>query len=111
VAAVELDSAEGSGGTSAMLWSSGAVGLGTKIVLRTSRRPRRVEARFGGAACCCRLKCCYFGTVGCSYCSQSIDHIGHSSIGITILFLNRRVSDVELELRSWIALCLDAVMN
>lgn len=45
--------AEGSGGASPILCNSGAAGLGTKMVLRTSRRPRRVDARLGGAACCC----------------------------------------------------------
>jgi hypothetical protein len=49
--------------------------------------------------------------VGHSYCSQSIDHIGHGGIGVTIFFLNRRISDVELELRSWVALCLDATRD
>jgi hypothetical protein len=48
----EPEPAEGNGGASPMLCSSGAAGLGTKIVLRTSRRPRRVDERFGCAACC-----------------------------------------------------------
>jgi hypothetical protein len=34
-----------------MLESSGVAGLGTKIVLRTSRRPRRVPERRAGTAC------------------------------------------------------------
>ena len=34
------------------LCNSGAAGLGTNIVLRTSRRPRSVLDRFGAAACC-----------------------------------------------------------
>jgi hypothetical protein len=34
--------------------NSGVGGLGTKIVFRTSRRPRIVLARFDGAACCCK---------------------------------------------------------
>lgn len=45
-------SAEGiEAGMSAILCNSGAVGLGTKIVFRTSRRPRSVDERLGGAAC------------------------------------------------------------
>jgi hypothetical protein len=39
-----------------MLVSSGVAGLGTKIVLRTSRRPRKVPERLGGAACCTMLE-------------------------------------------------------
>lgn len=45
------DPADGTGGISPMLVSSGVAGLGTKIVLRTSRRPRRVPERLGGTAC------------------------------------------------------------
>jgi hypothetical protein len=44
--------ADGTGGISPMLVSSGVAGLGTNIVLRTSRRPRNVPERLGGAACC-----------------------------------------------------------
>jgi hypothetical protein len=45
------DPADGNGGISPILCNSGAVGLGTKIELRTSLRPRRVDARFGVTAC------------------------------------------------------------
>lgn len=55
----EPEPADGSGGASPILCNSGAAGLGTKIVLRTSRRPRRVDERFGGAACCCIVRSCF----------------------------------------------------
>jgi hypothetical protein len=48
---VVSEPADGIGGISPMLVSSGVAGLGTKIVLRTSRRPRRVPERLGGIAC------------------------------------------------------------
>jgi hypothetical protein len=69
VVAVVPDSADGSGGASPILCISGAVGLGIKIVLRTSRRPRRVDARFGGAACCSCIRSCLPETGICSYCA------------------------------------------
>jgi hypothetical protein len=31
-------------------------------------------------------------------CAQGINHVGHGRIGITILFLDRRIPDVKLEL-------------
>jgi hypothetical protein len=65
----EPEPADGSGGASPILCSSGAVGLGTKIVLRTSRRPRRVDERFGGAACCCFVRSCLPHMVSRSYCT------------------------------------------
>lgn len=52
--AVDPEPPEGNGGTedSPRVVSSGVAGLGTKMVLRTSRRPRRVfERRAVGAAC------------------------------------------------------------
>jgi hypothetical protein len=108
VAAVEPEPPDGSGGASTMLCNSGAAGLGIKIVLRTSRRPRNVEERFGGAACCCVVRSPFQNTVDGSYCTQSVDHVRHSRIGIAVLFLDWRVFDVELELRSWVTLGLDA---
>lgn len=102
----EPEPAEGNGGASPILCNSGAAGLGTKIVLRTSRRPRKVDARFGGAACCCIVRSCLPHKVGCSYRAQGVDHIRHSSVHITILFLDRRVSDIQLELRGGVTLGL-----
>lgn len=52
VVAIDPEPADGNGGgTSPIFCNSAAIGLGTKMVLRTSRRPRSVEARLGGAAC------------------------------------------------------------
>jgi hypothetical protein len=107
VAAVLLVSADGIGGASLIICISGEAGLGIKIVLRTSRRPRRVDERFGCAACCCCVRSCFLDRVDRSYCAQGINHVGHGRIGITILFLDRRIPDVKLELGSWVTLGLN----
>jgi hypothetical protein len=67
VAAVEPESPDGSGGASTILCNSGAVGLGIKIVLRTSRRPRSVDERLGGAACCSFVSANVHNVVSPSY--------------------------------------------
>ena len=49
--AAGLELADGIGGTSPMLVSSGVAGLGTNIVFLTSLLPLRVPERLDGAAC------------------------------------------------------------
>jgi hypothetical protein len=94
-----------------MLWSSGVAGLGTNIVLRTSRRPRNVLDRLGCAACCSCLSICFPDVLGTTYSAQSVDQIGSSRISVAVFFLNRGISDVKLELRRWIALVLCSGSN
>jgi len=79
---------------SPMICNSGTAGLGTKIVLRTSRRPRSVLFRLGWAACCDHIRPKYLHSLDIGYRSQGIDHTGHRCVIVFSLFLNRRVSDV-----------------
>jgi hypothetical protein len=51
VALVGAEPEEEAAGPSPMLCNSGVAGLGTNIVLRTSRRPRSVDDRFGCGTC------------------------------------------------------------
>jgi hypothetical protein len=82
-------------GDSPMLCSSGiAEGLGTNIVLRTSRRPRRVLFRLGWAACYDDIRPKYLHSLDIAYRSQGVDHTGHRCVIVFSLFLNWRVSDV-----------------
>lgn len=110
---VALDGAEpvvGSAGgdDSPMFCSSGTAGFGTNIVLRTSRRPRSVLLRLGWAACYDFIRPRYPHNLVLTYGAQGVDHTCHSGVIILSLFLDRRISNVELELRRGIALTLAA---
>ena len=79
--------------------SDNAAGLGTKMVLRTSRRPRSVLLRLGCAACYDRIRPRYPQNMdGLAYRTQGVNDAGHGSVIVLALFLDRGVADVELEL-------------
>lgn len=108
---VALDGAEpvaGStgGGVSPMLCNSGTAGFGTNIVLRTSRRPRSVLLRLGWAACYDFIRPRFLHNLVLTYRTQGVDHTGHGGVIVFPLLLNRRVSDIEFELRCRITLAL-----
>ena len=106
---VALDGAEpaiGRAGDSPMLCNSGTAGLGTNIVLRTSRRPRSVLFRLGCAACYDHIRPRYSQNLDFTYCTQGVDHAGHCSVIVFAFFLNWGISDVELELGCGVALAL-----
>ena len=108
---VALDGTEPVAGTagagdSPMLCSSGTAGLGTNIVLRTSRRPRSVLFRLGCAACYDRIRPKYPQNLDVTYRAQGVDHTGHGSIIILSFFLDWCIPDVQLELGCGVALRL-----
>lgn len=101
---VALEGAEpvaGSAGAddSPILCNSGTAGLGTNIVLRTSRRPRSVLFRLGCAACYDHIRPKYPLNLDLTYRTQGIDHTRHSSVIVFAFFLDRCISNVQLELR------------
>lgn len=85
-------------GDSPMLCSSGTAGFGTNIVLRTSRRPRSVLFRLGGAACYDLIRPKYAQKVDYAHRAQGVDNTGHCGVIVFSLFLNWCISDVEFEL-------------
>lgn len=93
-------------GDSPMLCSSGTAGLGTKIVLRTSRRPRRVLLRLGCAACYDIIRPKYHHNMDQAYRAQGVDDTSHCSVIILSLFLNWGIPDIKLELWGGISLTL-----
>ena len=100
------DPADGTGGASPMLCISGVAGLGIKIVLRTSRRPRSVDDLLGGAACCSVLDLRLRNSLVIPYRAQSVDHVRHCGVGVSLFLLNGSISNVKLELRRRVAIGL-----
>jgi hypothetical protein len=106
---VALDGAEpvaGRAGISPMLCISGTAGLGTNIVLRTSRRPRNVLFRLGWAACYDLIRPKSFQMLDLAYRTQGVNYACHGSIIVFSLFLDRGVSDVKFELGCGVAFAL-----